>query len=60
MVHTILYSFTLAASVFAQGSGYEGPEMESLNDISSREVSGSVAGSGSGLDPNSMGSLDLI
>jgi hypothetical protein len=25
MVHTILYSFTLAASVFAQGSGFEGP-----------------------------------
>jgi hypothetical protein len=25
MVHTILYCFSLAASVFAQGSGFEGP-----------------------------------
>jgi hypothetical protein len=28
MVHTILFSFTLAASVFAQGCGFVGPKMD--------------------------------
>jgi len=55
MVHTILFSFTLAASVFSQGSGFEGPKMESLNGIFSRafwQCCGQCCVSGSGFrDP---------